>query len=142
MDNSLTALTAAYIAKFENTTSQVVDAINGNSEYVQSVTQADGKIKVTKHKFDSEVTATSTSNAPKTSAVHTFVGSSISTALKELWDTDKIDYPISTNESATKSLKAILLDAIYPIGSIYMQYVDSNASAPTICPIQSSLDGE
>lgn len=141
VDSRWNDLDTAYKEKFTQTVSQSVTANNnGNSEYVQSVTQTDGKITVTKHTFDSEVTATSTSNAPKTSAVHTFVESSISTALKGLWDTDKIDYPNST-AGTTKSLKAILLDAIYPVGTIYMQYVALSTSAPTTCPIQDSLGG-
>lgn len=112
---------------------EITTAKNPNGEYLQTVTQVDGKIAATKANFATTFNPADNLNAPTTLATDTHIRDVIS----NLWKDELVKDP---NGGATKvSLQAIILDAIYPIGSIYMQYVDSEADPPDECPLATTL---
>jgi hypothetical protein len=122
-----------------NTSSEIGKLIasttSGNSasgKYLQGISQTNGVVTTVEYGFESKLDPKTTANAPTSSAVAGYVDSSIA----QIWYNAKTK-PTSSS-STNKSLKDIILDATYPIGSIYTYYSESNVST---CPIQNSLGG-
>ena len=86
---------------------EITTAEKPSGEYLQTVTQVDGKIAATKAKFATTFDLIDNLNAPTASAVHTHI--------------------------------MTVINALYPIGSIYMQYVDSKTDFPKECPLTAIL---
>ena len=135
-----TAISAAKNEVAENMTNAFAQRINttpesgdGNGKYVQSVTQADGQISTVEGTFTNSISSSNTSDAPTSAAVYNYVATEIS----------KIWYGKCANQKSSDntkhSLQALVLDAVYPKGSIYMQYLSSTDAEPTACPLVASL---
>ena len=109
----------------------------GNGAYIKTISQTNGKIKATKVKFATTFDTVDNSNAPTTSATDTHIKDVIS----NLWEGDLVKNPNGTPDKV--SLQTLILDAIYPIGSIYMQYVapGSEWALPETCPLATTLTG-
>jgi hypothetical protein len=105
-------------------------AIGGTGKYVQRVTQTGGLITVVDHSFAASVDPIDTFNVPSSKAVADYVAN--------IWTNLQVKTSASSD---TDSLKNILLNAAYPIGSIYTQYIDSAAATPSKCPIADTLGG-
>lgn len=102
----------------------------GDGKYIKLISQANGQVAATESSFETTLNTSTDDNAPTSKAVSNFVGDYI----KDIWTSDKVN---PTSDSSTvESLKKIVMDAIYPVGSIYVQYVDKNAAAPDSCPIK------
>ena len=105
---------------------------SASGKYLQGISQTNGVVTTIEYGFESKLDPKTTANAPTSSAVAGYVDSSIA----QIWYNAKTK-PTSSS-STNKSLKDIILDATYPIGSIYTYYSESNVST---CPIQNSLGG-
>ncbi len=108
---------------------------NGNGKYVQSVTQANGQISAVEGTFVESISSSNTSDAPTSAAVYNHVATEIS----------KIWYGNCAKQTSTDNtkynLQSLVLDAVYPKGSIYMQYLSTTDTAPTSCPLEATLPG-
>lgn len=103
--------------------------------YIKEIKQSDGKIEPTLQAFDTVVSSTaSNNNAPTTYAVRDFT----TTVVSQVWYNNLVR---KTSGAGLSSLKSIILDATYPVGSIYIQHVAKASSAPTSCPLASTLGG-
>lgn len=103
--------------------------------YIKEIKQSEGKIEPTLQAFDTSITSTaSNNNAPTTYAVRDFT----TTVVSQVWYNNIVR---KTSDAGLSSLKSIILDAIYPVGSIYMQYIAKTSSAPSECPIKGTLGG-
>jgi hypothetical protein len=126
--NEAISNTATELGKLmANTTTGTV----GTGKYLQGISQENGKVATTELAFESYLSPTNNTNAPTSKAV----GDYVADAIAKLW------YTPSTKQSAStglKALKTLILDATYPVGSIYTMY--SEASVDT-CPIASALGG-
>lgn len=100
-----------------------------SGKYIIGVSQTNGQITAEEGTFSSSVVSTDNTNAPTSSAVHSYVDG-VKDELEE-----KIDSVWSD------SIKAAVLDAVYPVGSIYTQHVSASSAAPSQCPLESSLGG-
>ena len=105
----------------------------GDGAYLKTISQTGGKIEATKVKFATTFDTVDNFNAPTTLATDTHIRDVIS----NLWKDDLVKNPNGTPDKV--SLQALILDAIYPIGSIYMQYVDSKTNPPEKCPLETTL---
>jgi hypothetical protein len=112
------------------------EAATSTGKYVQQVVQEGSKIAVRVRGFEASVNKDVDSNAPTSKAVSTFVNTSIDTSLSNLWTSAHVTDPSDSTKKAT--LKDIILNAAYPIGSIYTMYSINNV---TSCPIASNLGG-
>lgn len=100
-----------------------------SGKYIIGVSQTNGQITAEEGTFSSSVVSTDTTNAPTGSAVYSHVNSvkdELEEKIESVW---------------SDSIKAAVLDAVYPVGSIYTQHVSASAAAPAQCPIESSLGG-
>ena len=117
-----------------------VQSAGGSGKYLKTIEQEGGKIKSTDQAFDTRISESPThENAPTSAAVKKFVEDTI----KTVWETD-VGFDSPSPVKQTDSLKNIILDAIYPIGSIYMYYVAETTKAkdcPEECPIKNTLGG-
>lgn len=115
-----------------------VQSAGGSGKYLKTIEQEGGKIKSTDQAFDTRISGSSTDdNAPTSAAVKNYVGE----ALKTIWETN-IGLPgVPGTSQQTDSLKNIILNATYPVGSIYTHYVAKSDSVPTECPIKKTLGG-
>lgn len=152
-DSDITLATKSYVDNAEATAKAYVDtgianlavtsstaATTATGKYIQSITQQNGKIAANEFSFETTLSSSNNSNAPTSQAVSSFVTTAISTAVAEIWTADAKVKETATSTSK-KSLQAIILDAIYPIGSIYMQYVSQDDKAPSYCPLMDTLPG-
>lgn len=96
-------------------------------KYIQKVTQENGTIATESGAFATSVTSTNNSSAPTSKAVYDH--------LAGIWSNDRI----KNADDNFDCLKDIILNATYPVGSIYMMY--SSDKNITTCPIASSLGG-
>lgn len=109
-----------------------VDAVGGDGHYLQVIEQTDGKIIATTNKFDVSISSASTDkNTPTSKAVSEFVAGELS----KLWYTAETKTSDSEN---LQTLQSIILDAVYPVGSIYSCY---STSLLATCPIATNLGG-
>lgn len=109
------------------------DAEEGTGKYVQSVAQKDGKITTTEMSFAPQISSSNKVNAPTSAAVYQH----ISTEISNLWTMEKVKK--DTDNNTKLSLQSLVLDAVYPVGSIYMQYLDADDAEPKVCPLQDTL---
>lgn len=124
------------IAAEAPSTAEDDDGSKGDGSYLKTITQSEGKIDATKVKFAGTVDSTNTSNAPTSQAVATYVTAN----LKTLWTEAKVAKVQQPDLNSTLfSLQALVLDAVYPIGSIYMQYVAPSDAVPDKCPLEDTL---
>jgi hypothetical protein len=136
-----------------NTAAKIDKAVGGNGYYIKTIGPAKdaagkdtGKLVATAGTFENTFTAKdcSTENAPTSAAVVDFVQK----AINNVWMENVV---VEGGNSTGASLKSIILNATYPVGSIYMQYIDSNSGVTRIkgendkwyykCPIQDTLGG-
>lgn len=97
-------------------------------KYIQKVTQESGTITTETGAFATSVISTDTKSAPTGKAVYDH--------LAGIWSNDRI----KNADNNFDCLKDIILNATYPVGSIYIMYSDDkNVST---CPIYESLGGE
>lgn len=118
-----------------NTTS-----VGSNGSYLKTIGEANGIITAATQTFDNSINSESTdNNAPTTKAVYDFVED----YAKDIWSNESKLYDIDKNSgdvlSTTNSLKNIILNATYPVGSIYIMYSESSLAE---CPIHKTLGGE
>lgn len=141
-DGSTTLTTKGYVDS--KITDLKADSVGAAGSYLQTISEANGIITATTQTFDTTISSSSTdNNAPTSQAVKNYVGvqvdtlnTTITNTIKGIWDTDSIKDP--GNEHNTKSLKNILLDICYPIGSVYIMHSEDLL---TTCPIQNNLGG-
>lgn len=115
-----------------------VDSAGGSGKYLKAIKQEGGKIESTDQDFDKSISGSSTNdNAPTSAAVKNYVDE----ALKTIWETNVGLPGVPGTSQQTDSLKNIILNATYPIGSIYTHYVAKSDSVPTECPIKKTLGG-
>ena len=112
-----------------------VESSGQAGSYVKAIKQDGGKIEATTQPFDNSISETSTAdNAPTSKVVYDFVTES----LKSIWlENIGLTNP-SNSAGAIGGLKRLILDATYPVGSIYIQYSDREVLT---CPIATSLGG-
>lgn len=115
-----------------NTANSTPASGSGTGKYVLSVSQTDGKIAVTEGSFVDSISSTNTNDAPTAAAVHNHVANAVS----NIWTYDVVKD--TSTATSKKSLQSIILDAAYPIGSIFTFYSSENIST---CPIATSLGG-
>lgn len=112
---------------------------NGNGKYVQSVTQANGQISAVEGTFVNSISSSNTDDAPTSAAVYSHVASHVATEISKIWHSK---CATKTSKDNTKyNLQALVLDAVYPKGSIYMQYLSEDDATPTSCPLEATLPG-
>lgn len=115
-----------------------VQSAGGSGKYLKTIEQEGGKIKSTDQAFDTRISGSSTNdNAPTSAAVKNYVDD----VLKTIWETDVGLTGVPGTSQQTDSLKNIILNATYPVGSIYTHYVAKSDSVPTECPIKKTLGG-
>lgn len=107
---------------------EITVAETANGEYLQTIAQVDGKIAATKANFATTFATIDNLNAPTTFATDTHIKDVIS----NLW----IDPLVKGTESASalSMLQTLVLEAVYPIGTIYTQYKAEALSTPE-CPL-------
>lgn len=112
----------------------------GTGKYIISVSQEEGKISATEGSLISSLDPTNETDIPNPKAIADYVGTkvnainnTINSTLAGIWNTATVKE--STSDTAGKALKSIILDAIYPVGSIYIHHVASSQAVPTECPI-------
>ena len=107
-----------------------------DGQYLQAISQASGVITAKKCSFETkENFKTDTdNNAPTSKAVASHVASEIS----KIWYTAKTYKASPQQNDKTQTLKSIILDATYPVGSIYIMYSENKK---TTCPIAETLGG-
>lgn len=127
-----------------NVTSEINNKVNdikietqvgGDGSYLKTIDQTSGKITPVSEAFDTAVTA-NTKNAPTSAAVKTFTEATVNSKVAGIWTDSSVK---ASANAAASSLKSIVLNAAYPIGSIYICYSDNKL---TTCPIANSLGGE
>lgn len=107
---------------------------DGTGKYVQSVTQDNGQISAVEGTFKSSISSDHVYDAPTSAAVYNHVATEIS----KIWYGSCAK---QTSEANTKqSLKTLILDAAYPVGSIYTYYA-TGLTGNVACPIATSLGG-
>lgn len=105
---------------------------NGTGKYLLSVSQTNGQIESTEGSFVSSVSVDNTLDAPTAAAVY----SHVATAVSNIWTSDVVKE--TSTATSKNSLQSIILDAAYPVGSIFTYYSDKNE---TTCPIANTLGG-
>lgn len=108
--------------------------VGGDGSYLKTIDQASGKITPVSEAFDTAVTA-NTKNAPTSAAVKTFTESTVNSKVASIWTESTVK---ASSTAAASSLKSIVLNAAYPIGSVYICYSENKL---TTCPIADSLGG-
>lgn len=113
-----------------------------SGNYIIEVSQTNGQITAKEGSFSTSIVSTDNTNAPTAKAVYDCVNQAkteVNTSISNLW----VETLVKETSTATScsSLKDLILDAVYPVGSIYTQYVSDKEAAPTQCPIKSSLGG-
>ena len=106
-----------------------------------------GNVEITGKATSAETTAGDTNTTLTTksyvdnakNAAISYTDTHIKDVISKLWKDDLVKNPNGTPDKV--SLQALILNAIYPIGSIYMQYVDSEADPPPTgeCPLATTL---
>lgn len=108
--------------------------VGGDGSYLKTIDQANGKITPVSEAFDTVVTANA-NNAPTSAAVKTFTESTVNSKVAGIWTESSVK---KSAKSAASTLKSIVLDAAYPVGSVYICYSENKL---TTCPIATSLGG-
>ena len=108
--------------------------VGGDGSYLKTIDQANGKITPVPQDFDTAVTANA-KNAPTSAAVKTFTEDTVNSKVAGIW-TD--NFVKASSKAAASSLKSIILDAVYPLGSVYICYSENKL---TSCPITDKLGG-
>lgn len=108
--------------------------VGGDGSYLKTIDQAEGKITPVSEAFDTSVTENA-NNAPTSAAVKTFTESTVNSKVAGIWTESSVK---KSSNSPASNLKSIVLDAVYPIGSVYICYSESKL---TTCPIANSLGG-
>lgn len=108
--------------------------VGGDGGYLKSIDQAEGKITPVTEAFDTAVT-NNANNAPTSAAVKTFTESTVNSKVASIWTESTVK---ASSTAATSSLKSIVLEAAYPVGSVYICYSESKL---TSCPIATKLGG-
>lgn len=126
----LASVSADFAAR--DTSSSTPVSGNGTGKYVLSVSQTNGQIATTEGSFVTSIASDNQSDAPTAAAVH----SHVSTAVSNIWTSDVVKE--TSTATSKKSLQSIILDAAYPVGSIFTYYSESNVDT---CPIATSLGG-
>lgn len=126
-----------------NVTSEINNKVNdikietqvgGDGSYLKTIDQAGGKITPVSEEFDPIVT-NNPNNAPTSAAVKTFTEDTVNSKVAGIW-TDS--FVKASSKAAASSLQSIVLNAAYPIGSVYICYSENKL---TTCPIATSLGG-
>jgi hypothetical protein len=113
-------------------------AAGGTGSYIKAIEQSSGVITPTAQAFDTGITA-NTENAPTSAAVKSYVDGKITGAW--LTNIGLPSDPKNAGEALPGSLKKLILEATYPVGSIYIQYVANSSNVPDNCPIAATLGG-
>ena len=108
--------------------------VGGDGSYLKTIDQANGKITPVPQTFDPTVTANA-SNAPTSAAVKKFTEDTVNSKVAGIWTKSFVK---ASSKAAASSLQSIVLNAAYPIGSVYICYSDNKL---TTCPIATSLGG-
>lgn len=108
--------------------------VGGDGSYLKTIDQANGKITPVSEAFDTAVTANA-NNAPTSAAVKTFTEATVNSKVAGIWTDSSVKASAS---AAASSLKSIVLNAAYPIGSVYICYSENKL---TTCPIADNLGG-
>ena len=108
--------------------------VGGDGSYLKTIDQAEGKITPVTEAFDTAVTA-NPNNAPTSAAVKTFTEATVASNIASIWTNSSVKASAS---AAASSLQSIVLNAAYPVGSIYVCYSENKL---TTCPIATSLGG-
>ena len=108
--------------------------VGGDGSYLKTIDQTSGKITPVSEAFDTAVTA-NTKNAPTSAAVKTFTESTVNSKVASIWTESTVK---ASSTAATSSLKSIVLEAAYPVGSVYICYSENKL---TSCPIATKLGG-
>ena len=103
-------------------------ALNGGmtGKYIGSISQTNGKIAVAPVPFLEKINTvidTDHKKAPTAEAVVNYIAGA--------WD----NAIIKTGDNTSKSLQRAILDAFYPVGTIYIQYRSPDEALPESCPI-------
>lgn len=108
--------------------------VGGDGSYLKTINQTEGKITPVPEAFDTVVTANA-NNAPTSAAVKTFTETTVNSKVAGIWTESSVK---ASSSAAASSLKSIVLNAAYPIGSVYICYSENKL---TTCPIADSLGG-
>lgn len=108
--------------------------VGGDGSYLKTINQSKGTITPVSEAFDTAVTA-NTKNAPTSAAVKTFTEATVNSKVAGIWTESSVK---KSSSSAASSLKSIILDAIYPVGSVYICYSENKLEA---CPLKERFDG-
>ena len=123
VDNKVNALTLA--------------KTGGDGKYVKLISQTNGQVAVTTNDFETTFNAETNNNAPTSAAVDNYTSGRIA----KLWDEEIVhatEINVKDPKSLGNTLREVILNAAYPIGSIYTYY--SSESLIT-CPIETTLGG-
>ena len=108
--------------------------VGGDGSYLKTIDQANGKITPVPQTFDNAVTANA-KNAPTSAAVKKFTEDTVNSKVAGIWTNSFVK---ASSKAAASSLQSIVLNAAYPIGSVYICYSENKL---TTCPIATSLGG-
>ena len=140
-DDSTTLTTKSYVdSKYSAATTYTdteidnlaLNTVGSDGSYIKTINQSSGKVNATTGTFESKLVSTTNNNAPTSKAVSDYVADEIT----QIWYTAK--NKISALATSQQCLKDIILDVVYPRGSIYTMYSEDNLSS---CPIQDTLGG-
>ena len=111
---------------------KVAQAAGGTSsgKYIIGVSQTNGQITAEEGSFSTSIRSTDTTNAPTAKAVYECVNQAkteVNTNISNLWVGALVKE--TSNATSYSYLKDLILDAVYPVGSIYM------STSSTTCPI-------